>query len=272
MLNKKACREFAAPGVAMSMDSGILQAEQVKYIIQTAVRIIDHKKTLVLYIHDREHAAQGDFLPVWTMFHSKDGYITLTRQEDGKTSWRTASFDNLGKDRHFVRECAFYSTKDQERLERYFLNSKSHGFDPLVQAQADMKARRLEKRLEMRRQKIQNSMACVPPLPHGWQSWAYQATLPAYFFYDYKKGQKSAKGICTNCGREVTLSGLKYNTKGICPHCKWELTMKSRGRRGWIENRDTCQIIQKTSPDEIVIRIIKINCYYIGDIPCKEAY
>ena len=272
MLNKKACREFAAPGVAMSMDSGILQAEQVKYIIQTAVRIIDHKKTLVLYIHDREHAAQGDFLPVWTMFHSKDGYITLTRQEDGKTSWRTASFDNLGKDRHFVRECAFYSTKDQERLERYFLNSKSHGLDPLVQAQADMKARRLEKRLEMRRQKIQNRMACVPPLPHGWQSWAYQATLPAYFFYDYKKGQKSAKGICTNCGREVTLSGLKYNTKGICPHCKWELTMKSRGRRGWIENRDTCQIIQKTSPDEIVIRIIKINCYYIGDIPCKEAY
>ena len=272
MLNKKACREFAAPGVAMSMDSGILQAEQVKYIIQTAVRIIDHKKTLVLYIHDREHAAQGDFLPVWTMFHSRDGYITLTRQEDGKTSWRTASFDNLGKDRHFVRECAFYSTKDQERLERYFLNSKSHGFDPLVQAQADMKARRLEKRLEMRRQKIQNRMACVPPLPHGWQSWAYQATLPAYFFYDYKKGQKSAKGICTNCGREVTLSGLKYNTKGICPHCKWELTMKSRGRRGWIENRDTCQIIQKTSPDEIVIRIIKINCYYIGDIPCKEAY
>ena len=272
MLNKKACQEFAAPGVAMSMDSGILQAEQVKYIIQTAVRIIDHKKTLVLYIHDREHAAQGDFLPVWTMFHSKDGYITLTRQEDGKTSWRTASFDNLGKDWHFVRECAFYSTKDQERLERYFLNSKSHGLDPLVQAQADMKARRLEKRLEMRRQKIQNRMACVPPLPHGWQSWAYQATLPAYFFYDYKKGQKSAKGICTNCGREVTLSGLKYNTKGICPHCKWELTMKSRGRRGWIENRDTCQIIQKTSPDEIVIRIIKINCYYIGDIPCKEAY
>ena len=61
MLNKKACREFAAPGVAMSMDSGILQAEQVKYIIQTAVRIIDHKKTLVLYIHDREHAAQGGF-------------------------------------------------------------------------------------------------------------------------------------------------------------------------------------------------------------------
>lgn len=272
MLNKKACREFAAPGAAMSMDSGLLHAEQVKYIVQTAVRIISHRKTLVLYIHDREHAAQGDFRPIWTMFHSKDGYITLAGNENGKTFWRTASFDNLGKDWRFARYCAFYSPEDQERLERYFHDGINKGFDALIQAQSAMKAQRLEKRLEMRRQKVQNRMACVPPLPRGWQSWAYQ-TLPAYFFYDYeKKGQKSVKGICTNCGHEVTLSGLKYNAKGTCPHCKRELTLKSRGRRGWIENRDTCQIIQKTAPDEIVIRIIKTNCYYIGDMPRKEAY
>ena len=90
MLNKKACREFAAPGVAMSPDNELLHAEQNKYIVQTAVRIIGHRKTLVLYFHDRKQAAQGDFRPVWTMFHSKDGYITLERKEDGKTTWRTA--------------------------------------------------------------------------------------------------------------------------------------------------------------------------------------
>ena len=48
MLNKKACREFTAPGAAMSMDSGLLHAEQVKYIVQTAVRIIRHRRTLGL--------------------------------------------------------------------------------------------------------------------------------------------------------------------------------------------------------------------------------
>lgn len=42
MLDKKACREFAAPGFAMSMSSGLLHAEQVKYIVQTAMRIIGH--------------------------------------------------------------------------------------------------------------------------------------------------------------------------------------------------------------------------------------
>lgn len=272
MLNKKACREFAAPGIAMSMNSGLLHAEQVKYIVQTEVRIIDHRKTLVLYIHDREHATQGDFLPVWTMFHCKDGYITLARQEDGKTSWRTASFDNLGEDWRFVDGCAFYSPGDRERLERHFHDSKNHGFNPLVQAQAAMKGRRLEKRLQERRRRIQERMACVPALPRDWKSWAYRTTLPAYFFYDYRKGQKSVTSICTGCGHELTLSGVKHNARGTCPHCKRELIMKSRAKRGWVEDRDTCQIIQKTAPDEIVIRIIKTGCYYAGDTPRKEAH
>ena len=34
MLNKKMCREFAAPGTIMSLDSGLLHAEQVKYIVE----------------------------------------------------------------------------------------------------------------------------------------------------------------------------------------------------------------------------------------------
>ena len=86
MLDKKACREFAAPGIAISPNSGLLYAESVKYIVQTAVRIIDRRKVLILHVHDREQAARGDFTPVWTMFHCKDGYVTLARNEDGKTS------------------------------------------------------------------------------------------------------------------------------------------------------------------------------------------
>lgn len=271
MPDKKICRKFAAPGVAMSKDSGLLHAEQVKYIVQTAVRIIGHRKTLVLYIHDREQAALGDFRPLWTMFHNKDGYITLARQEDGKTSWRTASFDNLERDWSFVEDCAFYSPEDQERLERYF-HGESHGFDPLLQAQGAMKARRLEQRLEKRRQKVRDRMACVPALPRGWKSWAYRTALPAYFFYDTQKSRKTVEGVCTGCGHEVTLSGVKYGAKGTCPHCGRELIMKSRGRRGWMDDRGTCQVIQRTAPDEIVIRIIKVDCYYKGDTPVRGAH
>lgn len=220
--------------------------------LETAVKIIDHKSTLVLYIHEREQASRGILSPIWTMFHAKDGYITLAREKDGKTSWRTASFDNLEHSWRFVNSCSFYSPEDQARLEHYFHDSKSRGFAPLIQAQNAMKAQRLEQHLEKRRQKIRDRMACLPALPSGWQSWAYRAALPTYFFYDYKKGQKSAKGICSGCGRE--------------------LIMKSRKRRGWMNDRDTCQIIQRTAPDEIVIRIIKVDCCYNGDTPVRDAH
>lgn len=193
MLDKKACREFAAPGTVMSLDSGLLHAEQVKYIVQTAVKIISHKRTLVLYIHDRERAAQGDLQPLWTMFHCKDGYITLEKKEDGKTSWRTAAFGNLERDWFFVRNCAFYTPEDQRRLERYFGRNTGHGFFPLLWAQEAMMAQRLEQRLEKRRQKVRDRMACVPALPRGWKSWAYRTALPSYFFYDYKRGRKAVE-------------------------------------------------------------------------------
>ena len=46
--------------------------------------------------------------------------------------------------------------------------------------------------------------------------------------------------------------------------------MKARGRRGSLHDRKTCQVLQKTGPDEVVIRIVK--CYYIyktDDLPEK---
>lgn len=46
--------------------------------------------------------------------------------------------------------------------------------------------------------------------------------------------------------------------------------MKARGRRGCLHDRKTCQVLQKTGPDELAIRIVK--CYYTyktDDIPEK---
>ena len=272
MLNKKLCREHAAPGIAMSPNNGLLYAGPVRHIVQTAVRIIDRRKTLVLYVHDREQAARGDLRPVWTMFHCKDGYVTLAQNDDGRTSWRTASFDRLSRDWRFVQDCVFYSLKDRERLERYFRDDGHRGLHALIEAQEDMKARRLAKRLRARRADVQKRMACVPALPRGVKPWAYRTALPAYFFYDYRKGRKPVTGVCTGCGHEVTLPGAKHNDLGTCPHCGRSVIMKSRGRRGWIEDRDTCQVIQRTAADEIIIRIFKVNCYYSGDAPVRDFH
>ena len=44
MLNKKLLRQYADPGLTIPANHGLLYAEQVRYIIRTAVRIIDHHR------------------------------------------------------------------------------------------------------------------------------------------------------------------------------------------------------------------------------------
>ncbi len=79
-LNKRKCRKFSNPDLKMQINNGILHAEQVGYIVRTAVRTIDRHRILILYVHSREKAAGGDFRPLWTVFQSRDDYITLERR------------------------------------------------------------------------------------------------------------------------------------------------------------------------------------------------
>lgn len=76
------------PVPAIPSNHGLLHAQQIDYIIRTAVRIIGHRRALVLYIYDRARVADGDPSPVWTMFQAGEDYITLARREDGSTYWR----------------------------------------------------------------------------------------------------------------------------------------------------------------------------------------
>ncbi|MCM1215588.1 MAG: PcfJ domain-containing protein [Lachnospiraceae bacterium] len=49
--------------------------------------------------------------------------------------------------------------------------------------------------------------------------------------------------------------------------------MKSRGRRGYLCDSETCQVVQKTGPDEAVIRIIKCRYVYkTDDTSEKQVY
>ena len=56
MLNKRECRRFADPDLKMKKGSGLLHAGQIDYIIRTAVKMIGHHKTLVLYAYSRTQA------------------------------------------------------------------------------------------------------------------------------------------------------------------------------------------------------------------------
>ena len=272
MLNKRKCREFANPDLKMAWNNGLLHADQIDFIIRTAIKIISHHKTLVLYVYPRLQAVQGDFRPLWAVFQDKADYITLERREDGSFRWRTAAFENLGEDWSFTRKCAFYSAKDEERVTSY-LKSNSGGIKALTSFQSNILENRRRERRKMREKEIVSRMECIPALPRNLKNWIHKSVMPAYFFYNYKCGGMDVPGTCTSCGHEIRLSNVKQGNKGICPHCKRELIMKPRSRRGsCMSDRDTCQVIQNTGNGELLIRIIKVWYTYRTDKPEIQIY
>ena len=266
MLNKKECRKFAAPVLNLDPDNGLLYASQVDYIVCTDIQPIDGQPVLILYICSRQDAAEGDYRPVWTMYQGPEDYITLERGDDGKTKWRTAAFEKLFRDNYLGQGCAFYSAQDERRVGSYFKAEGAQGFSALIKTQdAYIAARRKDCQLAQER-KIIARMDGLPALPDGLEEWTHREILPGYFFYDHaRKGV--AKGTCSACDHEITLEDVRYNGKAVCPHCGRELTMKPRGRAKRLHDRETCQVVQRTAPGELMIRILKATAAYEGDGP-----
>lgn len=270
-LNKRKCRAFASPVLKFSSGNGILHAKQISYIVRTAVKIIDHYKTLVLYVYSRKQVLNGNYKPCYTVFQNHDDFITFTRKEDGRTTWRKSEFNNLDNSYNFSNKCAFYSAKDETCISRYF-KSTDKSFKPLVKAQDAILQYRRQERQRIKEKAIISCMSCIPTLPRGLSNWV-KSIMPAYFFYDYKRGGNNVSGVCSACGREIRLSDVKQGHKSTCPRCRHELTMKPRSRRGaYMYDRDTFTIIQNTGDGGLVIRILKTYCNYHGDTPDVKIY
>ena len=263
-INKRECRKFADPGLKMNQNHGLLHAEEVKYIVRTAVKNIGGKRLLVLYIYLREQAAAGNFKPVLTMFQSRTEYITLCRREDGSTRWSAAAFCNLQRDYDFSRQCAFYMAGDEERVTKFCKRKAAKGFISLYYLQSDISEKRQRERKLKKEKEIRERMKTVSALPRNIRKMINREIMPHYLFYSYNRKRTDMEGFCSACKTEVLVTGARHNKKGVCPVCKAKVTFKSRGKRGMIIDRDTLQVIQRTSGNEIVVRFLKSYSQY-GD-------
>ena len=261
-MNKAECRKYAGEPLRIRANSGLLCADQIEWLTTARVRVIGHRRTLVLQVYSRAGAAQGDLLPKWTMFQQKDDYLTLERREDGTASWRTACFERLSPNWNFVSRCAFLTQTDRKCISRFFHDDTQDGFGCLTAHQKLIQEDRQKARQRKERRRINARMQAVPPVPQGLKRWLYRKIMPAYFFYDAVKGRKTVPGVCSACGREISLSGVRYNGKALCPSCGRELTMKSRGRMRKLVDRETCQVIQRTAPDVVVVPVFKATLHH----------
>ena len=167
MLDKKALWQFGDhnPAPIIPTNHGLLHAQQVDYIIRTAIRIINHRRTLVLYVYDRAKAAGGDTTPVWAMFQAGVDYITLARGEDSSTHWRKTAFERLGNDYRFTGKCVFYSAQDERRVCEYFHDNDHGGIAALVRAQTAIQDKRAQERWLRRGRRTIDRMRPSAPSP-----------------------------------------------------------------------------------------------------------
>jgi predicted RNA-binding Zn-ribbon protein involved in translation (DUF1610 family) len=260
-MNKRECQKYADCPLHIRPNDGLLCASQIGWLVRTDVKTIDHHRTLIIYFYPREQVAQGNFLPQWTVFQTAKDYITLEHRDDGSTAWRTAGVERLDQ-YGWLNGCAFVSLKDGERLKRSLKGCEGDGLSRLRNQQDKIQSVRRAKRQKKARHKIAVRMRCVPPVPSGLFKWMQRQVMPAYFFYEYKKGRKAVPGVCSACGENIELTGVKHNAKVLCPNCGRELTAKSFRRMGHLSDRETCQVVQKVGPDELVIRIFKFSHNY----------
>ena len=211
-LNKRACRKLADPTWKMNLNSGLFCADQLQYIVRSAVRNVDHQRVLILYVYDREQVNVGETRPLWTVFQSREQYITLARREDGAVYWRKAAFDNLSRQPSFRNKCAFYSLNDEKKVMRFCKEDKKDGFACLDSLQSRIMHQSTLQRRHSKQRKIIERMETVPGLPRGLKSWIHKEIMPVYIFYTYSKGAKEMVGYCTACRRSVKVSGIKHNT------------------------------------------------------------
>lgn len=271
-MNKRVLRKFAIPSSSPNPKNGIFCADQVKYVVRTATKNIDHQRTLVLYIYAKESVLAGNHTPRWTMFQQKGGYITLCTDDKG-TRWQQSMFENLGKDYFFRDKCSFYSQADERRVTRYCHSEKQKGFESLCLLQLDL-LRKKQRENELKKQRrIIERMKPVGALPRDIKGFMHRETLPHYIFYDYAKGKAPKNAYCTACKHNVSVAEAKHNGEGVCPHCKRKITFKSRGRRGYIVDRSTAQVIQRLGSNEMIIRFVKAyRRYPKSDTPEFHVY
>lgn len=272
-INKRECRKFAFPESHFQKTNGLLHTEKVEYVVRAAIRNVDGRRMLLLYLYKTKEAATGKAVPTYTVFQTKTNFLTLERLENGKTRWREASTDSLHQRYSFTSECAFYSLRDEQTVVRYCKNGLEKGFAALDILQRTIQGCRARaKRLAVER-RIADRMKPVPALPHGLKNWIRRELLPHYLFFDNSRKKIGMSGYCTACRKAVTVSGVRHNQQGVCPRCKRAVTFKSRAMRGRLFDRGTVQVMQRISDNEIIIRFIKyVNRFIYTEEPEYEVY
>ena len=278
-LDKRVCRHAANVPLHISLNAGVLYTERVKYLVAVAVKLLGGHRVLAVYFYECERLKANDRMPKWVVFQGKDTFATLERDAEGNVKWRDAMLTNLTDcyAGEFLLSCVFYKKTGYHTIARY-INVEANPalvLAHLDEYQQDIRDRQTKIRRYKRDTVVLNKMSNVPQTPANPKRWADKHIMPHYLFYDYNNGRAKTQVRCTYCEKFSVIKKPKNNDVLHCPKCGQKVIAKAQGRRAaYHEDRETCQVVQKISPHELVVRIYKLYWSYIKgkDTARKSAY
>ena len=210
---------------------------------------------------------------------SKDDFATLERDAAGNVKWRDSMLENLVDESFykFRESCVFYKGTDGVTISD-FIHQSASGItilEALQVYQYGIRNKQAKKRRCKRDMGIVEKMKKVPATPSNLARWIDRNVMPHYLFYSYDRNQPETQVFCTYCEKFSVIKKPKTGKIFVCPQCKQKAIAKAQGRRAaYHEDRGTCQVIQKISDEELLIRIFKVRWAYKGkkNTPAKEIY
>ena len=278
-LNKRACRHAANVPLYISLNAGVLYTERVKYLVTAAVKLLGGHRVLAVYFYECERLKANDCMPKWVVFQGKDDFATLERDAAGNVKWRNAMLTNLTGyySGSFLPACVFYKKTGCHTIARYIHVEANPTLvlKQLDRYQQDIRDRQTKIRRYKRDAVVRDKMRRVPQTPANLKRWADKHIMPHYLFYNYNNGRSKTQVHCTYCEKFSVIERPKNNDVLRCPKCGQKVIAKAQGKRAaYHEDRETCQVIRRISPQELVVRIYKLYWSYAKgkDSIRKSAY
>ena len=278
-LDKRACRHAANVPLHISQNAGVLYTDRVKYLVTAAVKLLGGHRVLAVYFYECERLKANDRMPKWVVFQGKDDFATLERDAAGNIKWRNAMLTNLTRyySGSFLPACVFYKKTECHTIARYIHVEANPALvlTHLDRYQQDIRDRQSKIRRYKRDTVVRDKMRRVPQTPANLKRWADKHIMPHYLFYDYNNGRAKTQAYCTYCEKFSVIKRPKSNDVLRCPKCRQKVIAKAQGKRAaYHEDRETCQVIRRISPQELVVRIYKLYWSYAKgkDSIRKSAY
>ena len=241
------------------------------------IRVFIRDGILKAALFCRKDMKEGEVRPRYEVYVSagEEKYLTYLPREakwsGGQIDNQTIPHDGYSWERYF--DSFTMELWEEEGARRqvndYFGWNDVDVFQAIKSYQRIILIKKPKSRHQKEKARIDLAMGQVPPLPKDWEDWVYKSAYSKsqYMLYHYR--DKDHKGMCTLCGRTVTLrKQVKHHELVRCPACHKNVIAISWNKQTQIQDWKKPGILQERKDGNgYVLRIFesKIKRWKGGD-------